>query len=311
MEKVLVTGGAGFIGSHLVEALLEKGCRLNVLDNLSGGSLSNLDHIKDQINFIQGDIRDPEISAEAAQGCDTVFHLAAMVSVPQSVQNPHESATVNDLGTLTVLEAARRQKVSRFIFSSSCAVYGDDPLLPKKESMLPKPLSPYAIHKLTAEHYTATWAKLHGLKTISLRYFNVFGPRQDPTSPYSGVISIFMTKANKAEMPVIFGDGKQYRDFIYVKDVVAANLLAVKVKDAGGEIFNIGTGRFVRINTLWEKICAVAGIRLAARHAAPRPGDIVESVADIARAGAMLGFEPEFSFEKGLAATYEWYRTNV
>ncbi len=307
MNKVLVTGGAGFIGSHLVEALLEKGCQVAVIDDLSSGHLANLDHIKDQITFIKGDIRDTDLIDKAASGCDTVFHLAAIVSVPKTVRNPLESAGVNDVGTLLVFEAARKMGVRRVIISSSCAVYGDDPQLPKKELMMPKPLSPYAVHKLAGEHYASIYHKLHGLETVALRYFNVYGPRQDPSSPYSGVISIFMSKAIANSPPTIYGDGAQYRDFIFVADVVQANLQAAVSTKAPGQVFNIGSGGFVRINQLWDKICAISGSDIEPRYEATRPGDIVESVADIDTAGDVLEFGPAYSFDQGLKATYEWY----
>jgi len=307
MNKVLVTGGAGFIGSHLVEALLEKRCQITVIDDLSSGHLENLDHIKDQITFIKGDIRDVELIERAARGCDTVFHLAAIVSVPKTVLNPLESAGVNDVGTLLVFETARKMGVRRVIISSSCAVYGDDPQLPKKEIMMPRPLSPYAVHKLAGEHYASIYHKLYGLETVALRYFNVYGPRQDPSSPYSGVISIFMSKAIANSPPTIYGDGAQYRDFIFVADVVQANLLAAVSTKAPGRVFNIGSGDFVRVNQLWDKICALSGSGTEPRYETSRPGDIVESVADIDTAGGVLEFGPAYSFDRGLKATYEWY----
>jgi len=202
-KKALVTGGAGFIGSHLVEALVAGKCRVAVLDNLSSGSLSNLAPLRDRITFYQGDIRQRDILEEAAQDCDVLFHMAAVVAVQQTIDNPVESAEINDIGTLNVFEAARTHNARRIVFSSSCAVYGDDPVLPKTENMNPKPTSPYAVHKLTAEHYARIYSKLYGLESISLRYFNVFGPRQDPSSAYSGVISLFMTRAASNQAPVI------------------------------------------------------------------------------------------------------------
>lgn len=306
MNKVLVTGGAGFIGSHLVEALLEKGCQIAVIDDLSSGHLENLVHIKDQITFIKGDIRDAELIERAASGCDTIFHLAAIVSVPKTVLNPLESAGVNDVGTLLVFETARKMGVRRVIISSSCAVYGDDPQLPKKETMMPRPLSPYAVHKLAGEHYASIYHKLHGIETVALRYFNVYGPRQDPSSPYSGVISIFMSKAIANSPPTIYGDGAQYRDFIFVADVVQANLLAAVSTKAPGRVFNIGSGGFVHVNQLWDKICVLSGSGIEPRYEASRPGDIVESVADIDAARDALEFKPAYSFDQGLKATYKW-----
>ena len=237
-----------------------------------------------------------------------IFHLAAVVSVPQTIENPIESAAINEMGSLSVFETAREKKVRRVVFSSSCAVYGDDPRLPKLEDMAPNPLSPYAVQKLAAEYYAQMFYDLHGLETAVLRYFNVYGPRQDPSSPYSGVISIFMTKALLDEPAVIYGDGNQSRDFIYVQDVVRANLLAATTQGAGGQVLNIGSGKSVAINQLWKTICSLAGQNLKPEYAPKRPGDIVESVAGTGSAKALLGFEPEISFEKGLEATFEWYR---
>ena len=306
-NKALVTGGAGFIGSHLVDGLLSEGCQVTVLDNLSTGHIGNLEHIKDRITFYQGDIRDQETLEKAAKDCDVIFHQAAEVSVPRTVDNPVDSAMVNEMGTLFVLESARKRNVSRVILASSCAVYGDDPVLPKNENMNPKPQSPYAVQKLSGEFYARLYHELYGLETVSLRYFNVYGPRQDPSSPYSGVISIFMNRACSKEPPVIYGDGNQYRDFVFVKDVVRFNLMAASTDKASGKIFNVGTGRFIRINRLWEMISHLAGQNITPEYEPARPGDILESVADIDYAGKTLGFEPDCSFEKGLEETFEWY----
>ena len=306
--KALVTGGAGFIGSHLVEALVSAGSRVAVLDNLSGGSFSNLDPVKDRIEFHKNDIRQLAVLTKAAQGCDVIFHLAAVVAVQQTINDPVESAMVNDIGTINVLESARRNNVRRFVLASSCAVYGDDPRLPKKETMTPMPTSPYAIHKLTAEHQARIYSELFGLKTASLRFFNVFGPRQDPSSPYSGVISIFMTRAIANQAPVIYGDGSQSRDFVYVKDVVKALILAAGSNDSPGKALNIGTGKNVTISRLWELIASQTGQQLVPDYAPARAGDILHSVAGINLAESVLKFKPDFSLEQGLAATLEWYR---
>jgi nucleoside-diphosphate-sugar epimerase len=306
-KKALVTGGAGFIGSHLVDALLSEGCQVTVIDDLSTGRLCNLEHIKERIMFYQGDIRDQEILFKAARGCDVIFHQAAEVSVPRTVDNPVDSAMINQMGTLFVLEAARKSHVRRVVLASSCAVYGDDPVLPKNENMNPKPQSPYAVQKLFGEFYGRLYHELYGLETVCLRYFNVYGPRQDPSSPYSGVISIFMNRACSKEAPVIYGDGNQYRDFIFVRDVVKANLLAGNENGAMGKKINIGTGNFIRINRLWEMISHQAGIDIQPEYESPRPGDILESVANIDCAGKVLGFEPDYLFEKGLKETFEWY----
>ena len=309
-KSALVTGGAGFIGSHLVEMLVSAGCKVAVLDNLSSGHYLNLKHLEGQISFYEEDIRNQEALNAAAAGCEVIFHLAAVVSVPQTVENPIDSASVNDMGTLFIFEAARQQKVRRVVFASSCAVYGDDLRLPKREDMAPKPQSPYAVQKLASEYYARVFHELYGLETTALRYFNVYGPRQDPSSPYSGVISIFMTKAMQHAPAVIYGDGNQSRDFIYVQDVVRANLLAATAKEVSGLVMNIGSGRSVDINHLWEAICALSGQKLQAKYAPKRPGDIVESLAAIDSAKSRLGFEPETSFEEGLKLTFEWYRKN-
>lgn len=308
VKRALVTGGAGFIGSHLAEALVSGGVDVSVLDNLSTGSPTNLTSIKDRITFYEGDIRDRGLLEKAAENTDVIFHFAAMASVTQSVEDPVESAMINDIGTLYVLEAARKNHAKRVVLSSSCAVYGDDPQLPKVETMAPNPLSPYALQKLTGEGYAKLYHDLFQLDAVCLRYFNVYGPRQDPSSPYSGVISLFMNGVVSKEPPVIYGDGQQYRDFVFVKDVVAANLLASEADDVGGKIFNVGTGSFVRIGELWEKICRLSGSDIAPRYVPPRPGDIVESVGSIDRIQSEMGFTPEFTFEEGLELTFDWYR---
>ena len=308
ISRALVTGGAGFIGSHLVDELVAAGCKVTVVDNLSSGNMANLEHVKNQITFINADMRDKEILTEAANGCDAIFHLAAIVSVPQTIEEPIDSAMINNIGTLHVLEAARYNQVKKVIFSSSCAIYGDDPELPKTEDMIPKPCSHYAVQKLSAEHYLRVYHELYGIQTASLRYFNVYGPRQDPSSHYSGVISIFMTKAASKTAPVIFGDGNQSRDFIYVKDVVNANLLAACANSPNGRTFNIGTGSFVRIKQLWETICRFDGLKIDAAFGPARSGDIVHSVANADRAKSLLHFEADYPFEKGLKLTYQWYK---
>jgi UDP-glucose 4-epimerase len=308
-NRALVTGGAGFIGSHLVDALVAAGCDVRVLDNLSTGHLSNLNHNKNHITFYNNDIRDQNILIKASEDCDTIFHQAAVVSVPQTVDNPVDSALVNEMGTLYVLEAARKNKVKRVVLASSCAVYGDNPETPKHEKLRPKPQSPYAVQKFSGECYARLYFDLYGVETVSLRYFNVYGPRQDPSSPYSGVISIFMNIASIKKAPVIFGDGNQFRDFIFVKDVVKANLLGANGNKAQGKIFNIGTGKNVRINELWQMIRQLTETIVEPRYEPPRAGDIRESVASIDLAQKDLGFEPEYSFERGLKETFEYYST--
>jgi len=307
-SSALVTGGAGFIGSHLVDALLAGGCRVAVLDDLSSGNERNLPASDGKLRFVRGDIRDRQAVADAVAGCEAVFHLAAVVSVPQTTNDPVGSAEVNEAGSLNVLEAARRAGAGRFVFASSSAVYGDDPRLPKREDMAPLPLTPYAVQKLAVEHHARVYSNLYGLACVSLRFFNVFGPRQDPTSPYSGVISIFMTKALTAGVPVIHGDGRQSRDFVYVDDVVQALIRAAYCQGGAGKVFNVGTGRSVTISRLWEMVAALSGSTATPVHGPPRPGDVPRSVSAIDAAQKDLGFIPQVSFEKGLEATIAWYR---
>ena len=311
MNKCLVTGGAGFIGSNLVEHLVRASVQVKVLDNLSSGCLQNLSLCREYIDFQQGDVRDLPALQEMMSGVEVVFHQAALVSVPQSIEDPIEAAMVNDLGTLNVLEAARLCGVRRVIFASSCAVYGDLPELPKREDMNIKPLSPYAASKLHGETYARLYRDLYGLETVCLRYFNVYGPRQDPSSPYSGVISIFMAKAAQGEPVTIHGDGEQCRDFVYVADVVQANLLAAQRQNISCVAINVGTGRSVTVNNLWKNISELAGVHGEPERANFRPGDIRQSVADISRARQLLGFEPGYSLEEGLQLTWEWYRDRI
>ena len=307
-KRVLVTGGAGFIGSHLTQALVAQRCRVTVLDNLSSGRFDNLTELHGKIDFHRGDIRNPEDIHAAVRDCEAVFHLAALVSVPLSVENPTDSATINDMGTLNVLNAARENRVQSVVFASSSAIYGDDPKLPKQEDMIPNPLSPYAVHKLTGEYYARLFTDLYGLPATSLRFFNVFGPRQDPSSPYSGVISIFMSKAVAGQQPTIYGDGEQRRDFVYVSDVVNAMMAAASRNSAAGRSVNIGTGTAITVNRLWKTVQEKAGIELSALYTSERPGDIRDSVADILQAENLLGYKPRVSFEDGMQRTYTWYR---
>ncbi len=306
--NVLVTGGAGFIGSHLVDALVGEGHRVIVFDDLSSGKLSNLDRAKARIQFIKGDIRDYRLLTEALGGCQFVFHMAAMVSVVQTIEDPLLSSRINETGTLNVLEACRKNGVKRVVFSSSSAVYGNASGLANHEKMTPEPMSPYAVQKLTGENYAGVYHQLYGLETVCLRYFNVFGPRQDPSSPYSGVISIFMNKAAAENKPVIYGDGEQTRDFVFVKDVVDANMLAAKTKSAAGQVINIGTGRKTTINRLWQLICKIDHSHIRPEYDAPRKGEIRESVASIEKAGKILNFSCKYSMEDALAETYNWYK---
>jgi len=307
ITHALVTGGAGFIGSHLVDALIGRGARVTVIDNLSTGRRENLREAGAGLDFHEGDIRDRDLLKKLMHGVEVVFHQAAVVSVPLSVAQPLDSAEVNEMGTLAVLETARQAGCRRVVLASSSAVYGDDPQLPKREEMTLRPLSPYAIQKMVAEYYAGLYGTLYGLETACLRYFNVFGPRQDPSSPYSGVISIFMDRAVAGRAPSIYGDGEQTRDFVYVQDVVAANLRAATAKAAAGRVFNIGTGHTITVNHLWQSVADLASIDLRPEYQAARDGDILHSVAAIEAAREQLGFAPEVSFEDGLARTYDWY----
>ena len=300
MIVCLVTGGAGFIGSHIVDALLARGDRVRVLDNLSSGRLENLSAIINRIEFIEGDVRDETIVQKATAGVEFVFHLAAMVSVPKSMVEPVEAELINSVGTLNMLQAARSAKARRLVLSSTCAVYGDEPTLPKTETMPPQPKSPYAISKLAAENYCQVFNESFGLKTVVLRYFNVFGPRQDPSSPYSGVISIFVDKMSQGLAPTIFGDGQQTRDFVFVADVVRANLLAAEVDQAAGQVFNIGSGRQTTINQLFDHLRRILNNDISPHYAPSRPGDIEHSFSDPGRARTILDWQTQVSLKEGL-----------
>lgn len=301
MAKVLVTGGAGFIGSHLVEELVAKGHQVTVLDNLTTGKQENLASVKDKITFIKGDISDVNLLKKAFAKQEYVFHLAAIASVPFSVEHPLETHEINTTGTLKVLIAARDAKVKRVIYSSSAAVYGDEPSLPKKETSPLKPQTPYALTKLTGEQYTIMFSALYGIETVALRYFNVYGPRQDPKSPYSGVITKFITALKNKTSPTIFGTGIQTRDFVYVKDVVQANIKAMTANSAG-KVFNIASGVQVSIREMLEHLNEILGTKISPKMAPKQPGDILHSVADISEAKKSLNFSPTTTFHEGL----EW-----
>jgi UDP-N-acetylglucosamine/UDP-N-acetyl-alpha-D-glucosaminouronate 4-epimerase len=308
MAKYLVTGGAGFIGSHIAETLVERGDDVRVLDNLSTGKMENLAGFRDRIEFIEGDIRDLETCRKAVAGVETVFHEAALASVVRSVADPLLCDAINVRGTLNMLVAAREAGVRSFVLASSSAVYGDDPAPAKVEGREGKPASPYGVSKLVDEKYAQVFHALHGLNAVALRYFNVFGPRQDPTSEYSAVIPLFITKMLRGERPTIYGDGEQSRDFVYVGDVVRANLAAASSPGAAGEAINVGGGLGTSVNGLLRAVNGVLGTAVEAIHAAPRPGDILHSTADIAKAQRLLGPEPGLSFRDGLAKTVAWYR---
>jgi UDP-glucose 4-epimerase len=302
--RALVTGGAGFIGSHLVERLVREGHQARAFDNLTTGKRENLAHVPGA-ELMVGDIRDTEALARAMSGCDLVFHQAAIVSVPYSIEHPQESLDVNLRGTLNVLEAARGAKVKRVVMASSAAIYGENPELPKRESMTPSPISPYGLEKLASEHYLSIWSKLFGLETVALRYFNVFGPRQDPSSAYSGVISVFVDRILRGAPLTIFGDGEQFRDFVYVANVVDANMLAATRPNVSGRAYNVGCGARTTLNELAQMLGRIAGVAVAPRHDAPRAGDIRESIADIARARAELTYAPKVGVEEGLRELVE------
>ena len=300
----LVTGGAGFIGSHLVEALLAEGLRVRVVDNLVTGKAANLANVVDRIEFVDGDLADFQVSERAVEGVSYVFHHAAIPSVPRSLAEPLESHRSGPTATLNVLEAARRAGVRRVIFASSSSVYGDTEELPKHEEMTPRPLSPYAVGKLAGEHYVGVYARALGLDGISLRYFNVFGPRQDPNSAYSGVIARFAKAIAQGDRPVVFGDGLQTRDFTAVGNVVAANLAALKsVKPLEGRAVNIGTGRRVSLLELVAKINQLLGLNLRPLLEPPRLGDVRDSQADLSLAQKILGYDPLIDFETALTET--------
>ena len=290
-----------------MDILLKNRVRVTVLDNLSTGHRSNLEQALSKIYFIEGDIRHRATVEAAVDGCDVIFHQAAVVSVPQTVDDPVGSSSVNTSGTLTILDVARTQGVARVVLASSCAVYGDDPIQPKHEDIPPQPKSPYALQKLIGEMHARLYYELYGLESICLRYFNVYGPRQDPSSPYSGVISIFMDRAVEKSKPVVYGDGRQSRDFIYVEDVVGANLLAAASNSADGRAINVGTGHSITIRRLWEMISGFSNVNLSPDYEKTRPGDIQTSLADIRRARRDLGCEPAHNFKNGLESTYDWY----
>ncbi|HWE39930.1 MAG TPA: NAD-dependent epimerase/dehydratase family protein [Isosphaeraceae bacterium] len=300
----VVTGGAGFIGSHLVEALLRAGHRVRVVDSLATGTRENLAHLGSPFEWVEGDLAEFEVARRGVEGAEVVFHQAAIPSVPRSVKEPIESHRSGPSATLNVLEAARRAGGRRVVFAASSSAYGDTDELPKHEGMLPRPLSPYAAGKLAGEHYVSVYAKTMGLDGVSLRYFNVFGPRQDPSSPYSGVISLFARAMAEGRRPVVFGDGLQTRDFTFVDNVVAANLLAMRAeRPLGGAVLNVGTGSRIRLLDLIAAINAALGTALEPDFRPARDGDVRDSQACLDRIRATLGYEPVVGFEEGLRRT--------
>ncbi len=307
--RYLVTGGAGFIGSNMVDELVRRGHSVVVLDDLSSGKEHNLAAVRSKIELRIGNIADLAGINAGCKGVDYVIHLAARTSVPRSVANPLETNLVNVDGTLNVLIAARDAGVKRVVFAASSAAYGETPTLPKVETMPPDPISPYGVSKVVGEMYCRVFTRTYGLDTVSLRYFNVFGPRQDPSSQYSGVMSRFMLAVIEGQQPVVFGDGEQSRDFTYVDNVVDQTLRACEAKGAEGMVFNGGTGKRSTLNEVLAQLEKLSGKKLAAKYDPPRNGDIKDSLADISLARRVLGYEPKVSFEEGLARTWEWYKS--
>jgi UDP-glucose 4-epimerase len=304
VTRVVVTGGAGFIGSNLVRALLERGDTVRVLDNFSTGARANLSGL--DVEVVEGELRSYERVHNAVRGTEVVFHLGALGSVPRSVQDPLTSSAVNVEGTLNVLLAARDEGIRRVVFASSSSVYGNQPLLPLHESMAPDPISPYGVAKLAAERYCVSFSRVyHSFETVVLRYFNVFGPRQDPTSQYAAVVPLFITAIAAGEPVTIFDDGAQSRDFTYIDNVVAANLLAADANGVTGRIFNVSAGVPASVNELADAIGRLLGKPVERRHLPPRPGDLRDSWADVSEARGVLGFEPTVSLEEGLQRTIE------
>ncbi len=310
MAHYLVTGGAGFIGSHLSEDLTGRGHSVGVADSLISGKRCNLDHVKG-VEFLEGDLADADFAVQAVQGAQYVLHQAAIPSVPRSVKDPITSNRANVDATLNVLVAARDAGVKRLVFAGSSSAYGNTPTLPKREDMPNQPLSPYALQKVIGEQYLQMFTTLYGLETVSIRYFNVFGPRQDPTSPYSGVISVFATALIENRPPTIYGDGEQTRDFTYVANVVDGVLRACEAPGASGEVINVATGGRISLNQLFETMKGVVGATVQPSYTELRSGDVKDSQADITKAQRLLGYQPTVSFEEGLRRTIEWYRTTT
>ncbi|MDM7994259.1 MAG: SDR family oxidoreductase [Acidobacteriota bacterium] len=315
MDKMVVTGGAGFIGSNLAEHLLGLGYHVTVIDNLSTGRAQNLsgwsEKAAGQFQFLQTDINETDRLRQAFQGVSCVFHLAAIPSVARSIENPAATQTANINGTLSVLTAARDAGVKRVVAASSSSIYGDDANLPKQEDRTGRCLSPYALSKFVTEEYCRLFYKLYGLETVALRYFNVFGPRQDPNSHYAAVIPRFATLLLSGRQPTIFGDGEQSRDFTFVANVIQANLKAATAPNVAGEAFNIGCGTRTSLNELFEKLSRIVGCPIQPRYEPARKGDVRHSLADVRKAGRMLGYSPDITLEEGLQRVVDWYRTSA
>jgi UDP-glucose 4-epimerase len=309
--KVLVTGGAGFIGSNLAGELIRLGARVTIIDDLSTGFRENLEEIAGDFDFVEGDINDAELVKSIIRGVDTVYHQAALPSVPRSVENPAETHKVCVDGTFSLLVHARDAGVRRFIYAASSSAYGDQPTLPKVETMRPEPLSPYAVAKLTGEYYCRAFHNVYGLETVSLRYFNVFGPRQNPSSMYSGVISRFIDALAKGERPVIFGDGQQSRDFTYIDNVVNANIRAAEASEGIGEVMNAANGDRITLLELLDVLKQIMGLAdIDPDFQPPRKGDVKHSQADNTRAAECLGYKKIVGLEEGLQRTYDWWRSS-
>ncbi|MGE5816378.1 MAG: SDR family oxidoreductase [Acidobacteriota bacterium] len=311
MSNYLVTGGAGFIGSHLCEALVARGEHVRVVDSLITGKRANLAHLAGAVEFMEGDLADLDVARRAVQGCEFVLHQAAIPSVPRSVNDPITSNRANIDATLNVAVAARDAGVRRIVYAGSSSAYGNTPTLPKHEDMPTAPLSPYALQKLVGEQYLQLFTRLYGVETVTIRYFNVFGPRQDPSSPYSGVISLFVSALVEGRQPTIYGDGEHTRDFTYVANVVDGVLRACTAPEASGEVINVATGGRVSLNQLFSAIRDLTGARVDPIFAAPREGDVKDSQADIGKAQRLLGYKPIVSFEEGLRRTLEWYKAET
>lgn len=306
--KYIITGGAGFIGSHIADALVSRGDEVVILDNLFSGRRENIRHLVDahSVTFVQGSITDPALLRETCRDADGIFHEAAITSVPRSVKDPVATNEANISGTLNVLVAAQKCRVKKVLYASSSSVYGDTPTLPKREDMVPNPKSPYAVSKLTGEYYLKVFQDLYGIETVSLRYFNVFGPRQDPNSEYSAVIPKFITRVLRRESPVLYGDGSQTRDFTFVRDVVQANLRAMDSTAQG--IFNVAYGSRISLTDLARTIMNVIGEDLPLKSEPPRPGDIHDSLAEISAAQKAFGYTPDYTVKTGLEETIQWYQ---
>jgi nucleoside-diphosphate-sugar epimerase len=311
MEKFLVTGGAGFIGSNICKRLVAEGCFVRVVDNLLTGKRSNLASVMDKIEFVEADMGVPEVARAVVQGIDVILHEGALPSVPRSVDDPAATHQHCVDATFTLLLAARDAHVKRFVYAASSAAYGDTPTLPKVETMAPNPLSPYAVGKLVGEYYCSVFSKVFGLQTIALRYFNVFGPQQDPASQYAAAIPAFVTAILRDEPPTIYGDGEQSRDFTYVDNVVQANLLAARAQETHGEVINVACGEAVTVNAIIDRINQLLGKHVKPIYAPARAGDVKHSLADITAAKKLIGFKPVVLFREGLEKSIDWYRRNL